>query len=243
MPAAGSTSRGSERANGRCSESATCRKGAASFPTSPSATTSAWGIAAHDDGDEAGAIRRIVTEFPRLERLLDRDGSALSGGEQQLLAIARCLVSEPELILLDEPTEGIQPSIVDEIATLLADLNRRRGVAVVLVEQNLDFITELSSRVLLLQKGVISGEVIGADAADPVLIDEFTRVWRRWRGTERSGRRRHGRRHGQRMRLPRQREPKPPRRRRHAEPPQPRTRAPPRRNPGAAPNSTGGSVI
>ena len=132
------------------------------------------GIAAHDEGDEVGAIRRIVTEFPRLERLLDRDGGALSGGEQQLLAIARCLVSEPELILLDEPTEGIQPSIVDEIATLLADLNRRRGVAVMLVEQNLDFITELSSRVLLLQKGVISGEVIGADAADPVLIDEFT---------------------------------------------------------------------
>ena len=110
------------------------------------------GIAAHREGDEEEAIRRILVEFPRLERLLDRDGGALSGGEQQLLALARCLVSEPELILLDEPTEGIQPSIVDEIATLLADLNRRRGVAVVLVEQNLDFITELSSRVLLLHK-------------------------------------------------------------------------------------------
>ncbi|MDE2914704.1 MAG: amidase [Paracoccaceae bacterium] len=132
------------------------------------------GIAAHRDSDEDAAIRAILDEFPRLEHLLDRDGGTLSGGEQQLLAIARCLISEPELILLDEPTEGIQPSIVDDIAALLAELNRRRGLAVVMVEQNLDFITELSSRVLLLQKGVISGEVTGEKATDPVLIDAFT---------------------------------------------------------------------
>ena len=110
------------------------------------------GIAAHD-ADEEDAVRRILAEFPRLEPLLDREGGALSGGEQQLLAIARCLISEPELVLLDEPTEGIQPSIVDAIIELLRTLNRDRGVTVVMVEQNLDFITELSDRVLLLQKG------------------------------------------------------------------------------------------
>ena len=131
------------------------------------------GLAAHHD-DEEEAVRRILAEFPLLEPLLDRDGGALSGGEQQLLAIARCLISEPDLILLDEPTEGIQPSIVDRIIELLRDLNRRRGVTVVMVEQNLDFITELSHRVLLLQKGVIAGEVKGSDAADPTLIEEFT---------------------------------------------------------------------
>ncbi len=131
------------------------------------------GIAAHDEEEEE-AIQRVLLELPRLEPLLDRDGGALSGGEQQLLAIARCLVSEPDLILLDEPTEGIQPSIVDRIIELLRDLNRRRGVTVVMVEQNLDFITELSHRVLLLQKGVITGEVKGSDAADPVMIEEFT---------------------------------------------------------------------
>ena len=132
------------------------------------------GVAVHDDIAEEDAIRRILVEFPRLERLLDRDGGALSGGEQQLLALARCLVAEPDLILLDEPTEGIQPSIVDEIMELVRDLNRRRGVAVVLVEQNLDFITGLSGRILLLQKGVITGEMRGAGATDPSLIAEFT---------------------------------------------------------------------
>ena len=131
------------------------------------------GIAAHG-GEEEEAVSRILAGFPRLEPLLDREGGALSGGEQQLLAIARCLISEPELVLLDEPTEGIQPSIVDAIIELLQKLNREQGVTIVMVEQNLDFITELSDRVLLLQKGLITGEVKGADVADPALIEEFT---------------------------------------------------------------------
>ena len=118
------------------------------------------GIAAHDV-DEDSAIDRVLSDFPRLERLLERDGGALSGGEQQLLALARCLVSEPDLILLDEPTEGIQPSIIDEIIDLLKKLNHRENLSIVLVEQSLDFITELSDRVLLIQKGKIIGEVLG----------------------------------------------------------------------------------
>ena len=130
------------------------------------------GVAAHED-DEQDAVRDIVGDFPRLERLLDREGGALSGGEQQLLALARCLISQPQLVLLDEPTEGIQPSIVDEIIELLKDLRRKRGIAIVLVEQNLEFITELSDRVLLLQKGEVTGEVSGGEAADPALVEEF----------------------------------------------------------------------
>ncbi len=131
------------------------------------------GVVAHDL-DEDTAIDRVMTDFPRLARLLDRDGGALSGGEQQLLALARCLVSEPDLILLDEPTEGIQPSIIDEIIDLLKEQNRREGLSIVLVEQSLDFITALSDRVLLIQKGQIVGEVAGSEAADPALIEEFT---------------------------------------------------------------------
>ncbi len=131
------------------------------------------GIATHDI-DETEAVRQILLDFPRLESLLEREGGALSGGEQQLLAIARCLISDPHLILLDEPTEGIQPSIVDGIIEFLKNQREKRGLTVLLVEQNLDFITELSDRVLLLQKGEITGEVRGSEAANPALIAEFT---------------------------------------------------------------------
>ena len=131
------------------------------------------GVAAHTV-DEYEAIDRVLADFPRLERLLERDGGALSGGEQQLLALARCLISEPDLILLDEPTEGIQPSIIDEIVALLKELNKRTGISIILVEQSLDFITALSDRVLLIQKGAIAGEVSGSETSDPALIEEFT---------------------------------------------------------------------
>ena len=130
------------------------------------------GIAAHQ-ADEYEAVQRMVAEFPRLEPMMDRQGGALSGGEQQILALARCLISDPEVILLDEPTEGIQPSIVDDIAEHLESLRTERGISIILVEQNLEFITELSDRILLLQKGVVTGEVDAA-ADDPELIAEFT---------------------------------------------------------------------
>ena len=171
---AASTSPGSGSANGRGSASATCRRGAASFQTSPFATTSAWASRSMTTPRRRTRSGGSSSSFRGSSACWIATGARCPGGEQQLLAIARCLVAEPDLILLDEPTEGIQPSIVDEIAELLRDLNRRRGVAMVLVEQNLDFITELAGRILLLQKGAITGEVRGADAADPALIEEFT---------------------------------------------------------------------
>ena len=130
------------------------------------------GVVSHGD-DEEEAIRNILQDFPRLERLLERDGGTLSGGEQQLLAIARALISGPQLVLLDEPTEGIQPSIIDEIAVLLKSLSRRRGIPIILVEQNLEFITSLSNRITVLQKGEIIGEMSDVKAGDPGLIEEF----------------------------------------------------------------------
>ena len=109
--------------------------------------------------EEAKVIDDVLTEFPRLVRLLDRRGGALSGGEQQLLALARCLCTRPKLILLDEPTEGIQPSIIEEIIETLLGLKQRWALSMIIVEQNLDFITSLSDRVLHIQKGRITGEV------------------------------------------------------------------------------------
>ncbi|MEM9765411.1 MAG: ATP-binding cassette domain-containing protein, partial [Pseudomonadota bacterium] len=131
------------------------------------------GVASHGIADEKAAIESVLEEFPQLERLLERQGGALSGGEQQLLALARCLISAPDLVLLDEPTEGIQPSIVDMIEDKLEELARVRGLSILLVEQNLEFITSLSDRVLVLQKGQVKGE-IGGHNMDSALIDEFT---------------------------------------------------------------------
>ena len=89
------------------------------------------------DSAEEDIIAAVLEEFPRLKALLDRTGGALSGGEQQLLAIARCLCGGPRLVLLDEPTEGIQPSIIDEIVETLQRLRAKSGLTMILVEQNL----------------------------------------------------------------------------------------------------------
>ena len=110
-------------------------------------------------GREQDTIAAVLQEFPRLKTLLDRAGGALSGGEQQLLAIARCLCGRPRLVLLDEPTEGIQPSIIDEIIETLQRLRASSRLTMILVEQNLEFIAALSQRILIIQKGTITREV------------------------------------------------------------------------------------
>ena len=121
-------------------------------------------------------LAAILGEFPRLTALLDRPGSALSGGEQQLLAIARALIQEPKIVLLDEPTEGIQPSIIEEIVDLLKLLRLRRGLTLLLVEQNIDFIKALSDRVLLIQKGTILHELATKDISDAAAMGDFGNI-------------------------------------------------------------------
>ncbi|MGJ4925586.1 ABC transporter ATP-binding protein [Bradyrhizobium sp. HKCCYLS2038] len=114
-----------------------------------------------EDGEhfEDNTVKDALARFPRLDPIIDRLGGALSGGEQQILALARCLCGRPRLLLLDEPTEGIQPSIVEEILEILIGLHRHQGLAIIVVEQNLDFVRRLSDRVLLIEKGRITGEV------------------------------------------------------------------------------------
>ncbi len=96
---------------------------------------------------------RIFDLFPALKQMLNRRGGDLSGGQQQQLAIGRALVLEPKLLILDEPTEGIQPNIVHDIGDIVLKLNKEEGLTVLLVEQKLPFARRVASEFCILDKG------------------------------------------------------------------------------------------
>jgi branched-chain amino acid transport system ATP-binding protein len=103
-------------------------------------------------------IEEILSRFPILRERLDQPGGTLSGGQQQQLAVARALSARPTVMLLDEPTEGIQPNVVHDLAELIGTLTRETGLAVLLVEQNIDFALHTASRCVVMEKGRIVHE-------------------------------------------------------------------------------------
>jgi urea transport system ATP-binding protein len=111
----------------------------------------------------------IFELFPVLKQMQGRRGGDLSGGQQQQLAIGRALAAGPKLLLLDEPTEGIQPNVIKDIGRVIKHLAHDKGLAVLLVEQFYDFAAELADQYLLMQRGEIVMRGRGADmAADGV---------------------------------------------------------------------------
>jgi len=98
----------------------------------------------------------IFELFPILKEFLNRLGGNLSGGQQQQLAIGRALLTDPKVILLDEPTEGIQPNIVEQIEEVLINLNQKNGMTVVLVEQNVEFARRASQHFVVLDRGAVA---------------------------------------------------------------------------------------
>ena len=123
------------------------------------------GPAAQRPATAAATADRLLDEFPALGALANSKGGSLSGGQQQLLALVRALATEPRLLLLDEPSEGIQPSILDEIAGVLARIRAERHIALVLVEQNLDFAARLAERAHVMVKGELVATVDTAELA------------------------------------------------------------------------------
>jgi branched-chain amino acid transport system ATP-binding protein len=107
-------------------------------------------------------VQKVYSFFPRLQEREKNLGSQLSGGEQQMLAIARTLMTNPELLLLDEPSEGLAPLIVSLLADMILEI-RKEGVTVVLAEQNLHFCAKVSQRVYVIDKGSLKFEGKMAD--------------------------------------------------------------------------------
>jgi branched-chain amino acid transport system ATP-binding protein len=121
-------------------------------------------------------IEEVLTYFPRLRERYEQKGKSLSGGEQQMLAIARGLVARPKLMLVDEPTEGLSPLLVESLTEILGEINRR-GTTILLVEQMLDVALALSHRLYVMDQGRIQFEgTPDALRADPEIQQRFLGV-------------------------------------------------------------------
>ena len=141
-------------------------QGQQSFPQ----LTTAENLQVVADGRKRGKelIAEMLDLFPALTELLDRPAGLLSGGQRQQLAIARALITEPRMLILDEPTEGIQPSVVAEIESTILELTGRGGLGVLLVEQHIGFALTAADRYYIVASGVVasSGEGGAAAASD-----------------------------------------------------------------------------
>ena len=128
------------------------------------------------EAQKGALLDKVYTYFPVLGERREQAAGTLSGGEQQMLAIARAIMLEPKIILLDEPTEGLMPRMVGEIRQIIEALHRE-GVAILLVEQNVPLTLDASSRVYIMEKGVIRHQASSADLrANMAVVHEYLGV-------------------------------------------------------------------
>jgi len=133
-------------------------------------------IASGKAGQERDVIERIAATFPRLKERLGQEAVTMSGGEQQMLAIARATAADPDMILLDEPSEGIMPVLVDEMFELFLQL-KREGKTILLVEQSVETALAISDRAYILDQGaIVYAERAQAMLADPAIQERYCAV-------------------------------------------------------------------
>jgi urea ABC transporter ATP-binding protein UrtE len=127
-------------------------------------------------GASTADFEPVYAYFPILKERRRQAAGTLSGGQQQQLAIGRVLVGQPALLLLDEPSEGIQPSIVQDIARIVVELNQKTGLTVVLVEQNIDMIRAMAQRCYVMDKGRIVAELTPSMLDDSEVVRRYLAV-------------------------------------------------------------------
>jgi len=129
-----------------------------------------------NEDDSDALYDEVYDYFPILEERRTQKAGTMSGGQQQMLAIARALVGNPDLLLLDEPSEGVQPSIVEQIARDVCTINKELGTTVLFVEQNLGMIRDMAERCYAMERGTIAGHLDAEDIEDPDEVASYLAV-------------------------------------------------------------------
>lgn len=121
-------------------------------------------------------LDEMLTYFPRLQERMGQQAGTMSGGEQQMLAIGRGLMANPKVMLLDEPSDGIMPSLVTQIAEILVQINQRENMTIIIVEQNVPMVFKMSKHCLILEKGRIVAEGAPNELSSSNIMQEYLAI-------------------------------------------------------------------
>ncbi|WNZ24141.1 ABC transporter ATP-binding protein [Leptolyngbya sp. NK1-12] len=133
-------------------------------------------INSHSNINQNKSPQSAYSYFPRLQERQSQKAETMSGGEQSMLAIARALIGQPDLLLLDEPSEGVQPNVVAQIGSIIEQINREIELTVLLVEQNLDLIQHIAHRCYVMDKGNIVASLERSELADQQQLIKFLAI-------------------------------------------------------------------